>query len=293
MDDAKRFTEAHQGSWREDPISYLELNGGNVSFEKEEFSSEQRRAGLKLAILFDGEFDLAVQEGSASTAFGSYFYLFHGRRPWRLDHRFHAASHIRYLTINIDEEGLGEALTVSGSGLAQECADLDGVSMRRARISADMNVLAAQIMTCPFGGSARSVFLGAKALEITAMAMEHFGDGAHAPAMLSPREIRRLQEAAAFLRERCASPPSLAELARFTGLNVRKLTHGFRCLYGKSVGEYVRDYRMREAWRLLASGASDVTRTAEMIGYTLPHFSSAFQRAYGVSPSTIARKSDN
>nr|WP_321362286.1 AraC family transcriptional regulator [uncultured Hyphomonas sp.] len=293
MDDAKRFTEAHQGSWREDPISYLELNGGNVSFEKEEFSSEQRRAGLKLAILFDGEFDLAVEDGSASRAFGACFYLFHGRRPWRLDHRFHAASHIRYLTINIDEEGLGEGLAVSERGLDQERDDVDGVSMRQAGISAEMNALAAQIMTCPFEGSARSIFLGAKALEITAMAMEHFGEGAQAPTLLSPREIRRLKEAAALLRERCASPPSLAELARFTGLNVRKLTHGFRSLYGKSVGEYVRDYRMREAWRLLVSGASDVTRTAELVGYTLPHFSSAFQRAYGVNPSTIARRSDN
>ena len=83
-------------------------------------------------------------------------------------------------------------------------------------------------------------------------------------------------------------PPTLPELARRAGINVNKLTTGFRQLFGCSVYAFVREQRMAQAHALLAAGEMSVSEAAYACGYTDSHFSKAFQRRYGVLPSALA-----
>ncbi|WP_373745158.1 helix-turn-helix transcriptional regulator, partial [Achromobacter insuavis] len=75
---------------------------------------------------------------------------------------------------------------------------------------------------------------------------------------------------------------------RRAGINVNKLTTGFRQLFGCSVYAFVREQRMAQAHALLAAGAMSVSEAAYACGYTDSHFSKAFQRRYGVLPSALA-----
>ena len=83
-------------------------------------------------------------------------------------------------------------------------------------------------------------------------------------------------------------PPSLDTLASRVGMNPRKLTAGFRKVFGASVFGYLQEYRLREAHRMLCDEEANVSTVAYRVGYSPAHFSIAFRKRYGISPARSA-----
>ena len=55
---------------------------------------------------------------------------------------------------------------------------------------------------------------------------------------------------------------------------------------GRTIVDYLTDYRMKEARKLLEKGGIPVGRVAEMVGYTdQGYFSKCFKKYYGMTPS--------
>ncbi|MFI2238195.1 helix-turn-helix transcriptional regulator [Streptomyces chrestomyceticus] len=99
--------------------------------------------------------------------------------------------------------------------------------------------------------------------------------------------LRRVPEL--LWRERHA-PPTLAELARASSMSVRRLTTGFRALYGTSVMEYHRRHCLDRAAALLVETDWPVSRIAHEIGYaSAGNFGYAFRRDRGTSPARFRR----
>ncbi|TKB55462.1 helix-turn-helix domain-containing protein [Ferrimonas aestuarii] len=102
------------------------------------------------------------------------------------------------------------------------------------------------------------------------------------------RERKQLMEARELLLQDLCCAPTIAELARETGLNQLKLKRGFKLLFGSSIYNLFLQERMNHAKQLLSK--HNVGETAQMLGYSnASHFSKAFQKQYGVCPSE-ARK---
>lgn len=278
--------------WSARPLGSFDINGGEADFVRDARDAETLGAGLKLALVLDGDLMVRAHDGAPERLNGASLCLFVGREPWRLDHQYAAGRTLRYVTLNLGADLLEQEALASGPSLVGTVGD-GPVS---AFISAPPPSIAAigeQILSCPMRGAARDLYLGGKGLELTAMALDHFvrGQARTASTALAAAELRRVVQAREMLDAAPGQAPSLPELARGTGLNVRKLTAGFRALYGMSVAEYLRERRMLEAWRSLSSGACDVTRAAEDAGYALPHFSAAFLRRFGVLPSAVRNRS--
>jgi len=82
---------------------------------------------------------------------------------------------------------------------------------------------------------------------------------------------------------------TIVGLSRFGGINRRKLTEGFRALFGTTVAEYLVMQRMALARQLLEGGVS-VTQASERVGYRdRTSFSRAFSRVTGQTPSAVRR----
>jgi AraC family transcriptional regulator len=97
---------------------------------------------------------------------------------------------------------------------------------------------------------------------------------------LSPWRLKLIDE-----RLRDGGPlPTLSELADHCNLSVRHLTRAFRASRGRSIGDYIAEYRMERAKILLLSGVA-VGSVSEEIGFTSANnFSVTFRRMTGESP---------
>lgn len=270
--------------WTCEAAPGLSVSAGVRSFKDTTEASESLAAGLKLAILFEGNIEVGIKGRTRSSVAGACAHLFASRNDWQIDHRFSANSSFRYLTLHLSADGiadmLGEADIFPGADIAHY----------QSTCPAAISAIAEQILHTPYSGLTRRLHMAGKALELTALALDTLATP-HAftrTALATPSEVRRLHELRDRLDRDYAHAPSLSVLARDSGLNVRKMTAGFRRLYGQSISEYLREIRLREAWRLLSSGLS-VTLTAERVGYTLPYFTTAFRRRYGVIPSNLTR----
>jgi AraC-like DNA-binding protein len=92
--------------------------------------------------------------------------------------------------------------------------------------------------------------------------------------------------ALALLHERPDRPWTLAELARKAGLSRSALAERFTHFVGLPPMQYLTQWRMQVAARLLADGASKVSTVGREVGYdSEAAFSRAFKKATGVPPA--------
>lgn len=164
----------------------------------------------------------------------------------------------------------------------------DRPSLQHVAAPRALQALCTQLDVCPFVGAARELFLSAKALEILAWACEA-AEATSAVETLRPSlaDIERLKKARALLLERLGAPPNLPALAAAVGLNTRKLTDGFQAAFGTTVNDFLQDARLKEAYRLLSSGATNVSEAAHRVGYTPAYFSAVFRKRFGISPRDL------
>ena len=84
--------------------------------------------------------------------------------------------------------------------------------------------------------------------------------------------------------------PPLPELATQLGTNEKRLTRVFQTHTGNTVYKFIREARLHEAKRMLASSAMHIEEVAAAIGFSsAANFSSAFHAYFGCTPSAFRR----
>jgi AraC family transcriptional regulator, transcriptional activator of the genes for pyochelin and ferripyochelin receptors len=146
-----------------------------------------------------------------------------------------------------------------------------------------------QIFHCPYSGVVKQVYLESKALEIFAIQLSHYQNARQSEqsSVLRATDIQRLHQARELLQRQFDTPPSIAALAQQVGLNRRKLTEGFRQLFGTTPFGCLRDYRLEQARSLLIDSEESVEFVMRQVGYCdRSHFATAFRKKFGVNPKT-------
>lgn len=81
---------------------------------------------------------------------------------------------------------------------------------------------------------------------------------------------------------------SLKALARANGLNEYDLKKYFKILFGKTVFELIRETRLIEAKKMIIDQQLSISEITHQVGYkSTQHFSTAFKKKFGYSPSTL------
>ncbi len=94
-----------------------------------------------------------------------------------------------------------------------------------------------------------------------------------------------------WLEARLFEPLRIAELARACHASESTLLRAFRRELGAPPAVYLRQRRLDEALLLLESGRYSATEVALRVGYaTLPAFTVAFQRRFGLPPSRVGKE---
>ena len=110
-------------------------------------------------------------------------------------------------------------------------------------------------------------------------------DATGCPFLEDEDNVEKIKKAKQIVINHMADPPSLQQIADEIVLSVPKLKEGFKHIYGDTVFNFLLDYKLEYARRLLLSKKHNISEISMQIGYsTASHFISAFKKKYGTTP---------
>jgi AraC-like DNA-binding protein len=162
------------------------------------------------------------------------------------------------------------------------------------RILPQMRSAIYQILNNHEYGPLDRVIIDANVTELLALQLRQF-DQREAVTVrsedLSRNAVEQMVEARDRVLASMGDPPTLAELARQVGTNEFSLKRNFKSVFGTTVYGLLLDHKLEHARVLILDTDRPLAEIAREVGYTHPsHFSTAFKKKYGDSPSSLRRK---
>lgn len=171
--------------------------------------------------------------------------------------------------------------------LSESASPEDQLSL--ARIRATSNVIRVGKALIDLDPEATFTSLSAEGHSLTIMtefltALSSSSATSETTLRISKKDVERLEKAKAMIEANYADALTIPKLGREVGLNRRKLTEGFREVFGSTVHDYIVEQRMAAAERLMANGEA-ITEVAFKVGYSSHNsFSRAFKKYFGIPP---------
>lgn len=265
----------------------LSLSAGYFPVPEGERIVGPMRRGLKIAVMLDGRQSLEIDDRPAVLVRGPALLVAANGGDHVQQRTGLSGGVVRCVLMQFDLDFVEREFEAPMQQLfALAGAEDAGIWVRPA--DADLCALALQIAECPVAKPLRRLYLAGKALELTAVALDRIvGQPPLRPARLPARTREQVHAVRDMLVAAMQEPPSLAELARATGLNPTKLTSAFRAEFGDSVFGYLQEQRLQQAHALIAEGEASIAEAAFRVGYTPAHFSGLFRKRFGMSPSAL------
>lgn len=102
--------------------------------------------------------------------------------------------------------------------------------------------------------------------------------------------VSKIKKAKEIIIKQMNNPPSLAELSKKVGLNIKKLKTDFKEYYGVPVFTFLLNYKMERGKEMLKENQLNVNEIASFLGYSSSsHFIAAFKRKFGTTPKQFAK----
>jgi AraC family transcriptional activator of pyochelin receptor len=265
----------------------LTLSAGTFFIREGERVVGPMRPGLKVAVMLEGRQALELDDRPAVLLDGPTVLVAANDGEHVQQRTGLVAGELRYALMQFDFDFVAREFGAEVAKAAMlACSGDAGLWVRPA--GAPIRSLALQMAECPVGEALRPLYLAGKALELGALVLdEMLRERPARPARLNPRLRDQVYAVRDRLLESVQEPPSLAELARLSGLNPTKLTSAFRAEFGASVFEYLQEHRLQQAYDMIASGEASVAVAAFRVGYSPAHFSGLFRKRFGIAPSVL------
>lgn len=154
-------------------------------------------------------------------------------------------------------------------------------------ISPSMAIVLNQIFHYNQNSSIKTLYLKGKSYELLSLFFNTNEDpnAEHCPFLSDEENVLKIKKAKEIIIKNMAEPPSLQALADEVGISLKKLKAGFKEIYGETVFNFLFDYKMEFARKLLDTGSYNVNEVGSKIGYsTSSHFIAAFKKKFGTTP---------
>ncbi|WP_101696414.1 helix-turn-helix domain-containing protein [Clostridium minihomine] len=144
-----------------------------------------------------------------------------------------------------------------------------------------------QIYNCRLPVKSRTLFYESKVMEVLSLIVSDEVMKYETVQMtaLSPYELQKIKEIPQILLEQPFELPSIPALSEMLVMNPKKLTKGFKLVYGDTIFSYHRKLALQRAATMLLSTEKTIHEIAYDSGYSTPsNFCAAFKRQYQVTP---------
>jgi AraC-like DNA-binding protein len=137
-------------------------------------------------------------------------------------------------------------------------------------------------------GIFKSLYIEAKIMEILVSQLQQYVAKSQTTNKQSLKDTDRekLHTVKEVLQNTFLETYSLQSIAKMAGINEFKLKKGFKEIFGNTVFGYLADLKMEYAKEKLVQKRASISEISDEIGFQHPqHFSQAFKKKYGYSPS--------
>lgn len=254
---------------------------------RDNFWSSTAEAGLWLGVVLSGELETNHSTFGKQAWTANSCHAFWSDGDLETEHRPLADDRLTAVFVHVPKAGIEGLIGEDAETIARQFGENPQVQTADAAIRA----ISWQMLGCSLQGPQRRLQLTSRSFDLLARALDDRDTNeiettqTRANAALSMRDIEQLHAARALLLKDLKNPPSTTELAMQIGMNARKLNDGFRQLFGTTTYALVKQNRLEQARTLLEAGGLSVSQIAYAIGYEPPHFSTAFRKRFGVSPT--------
>ena len=166
--------------------------------------------------------------------------------------------------------------------------------LKHEKMTPSMHIAARQIISCPYQGFIRQIYLESKVMELISLKlwqMTSLQKGFDNFSISQVGDTKRIRKAREILTCKMDNPPSLLELAKSVELTHTRLSRGFRELYGTTVFDYLRRQRLEKGRLLLEQDNMNIAEVAYTVGFSSPsHFARDFLRYFGTQPKLYKRE---
>ncbi len=162
-------------------------------------------------------------------------------------------------------------------------------TFRNTEYGLDTAGLVQQILSDDHQGLPHTTFIEAKALEIFSLQLRRWefevsNQGNHSNHHSD--DVAKVIQARNLLVHNLKDAPTIPELAKRSAVNQQKLKQLFKCVFSKTINQYLREERLKTARHLLAADGMSIREVAAQVGYENPsYFARRFKEMFGVYPS--------
>jgi AraC-like DNA-binding protein len=160
------------------------------------------------------------------------------------------------------------------------------------KISNKISLVLNEIKRFDIKSSTKNLFLKAKVYELFSHLYNINTDLniEQCPFLTNEENFKKIKKAKDVIIENMTNPPTLVELSKEINLSLKKLKEGFKKIYGKPVYQFLIEYKMELAKKLLSENSYNVNEVSIKLGYsTASHFITAFKNKYGLTPKNFKK----
>jgi AraC family transcriptional activator of pyochelin receptor len=266
---------------------HILLHSGTLLEQQSAWEDDPLINGIKLAFVHSGEMQCRVTGQAERHIAEPSLCAFSNLGDFAVTHRFKRDTPLRYTILQLESDCQDQHAELFPAALTSRAGQPPKMVIGPAPKL--LLALSTQIATCPLQGATRDLYLAGKAMELIAMSLQHLSDVPSKAVVLrlTRSDIERLHAARDLLISNLPHPPGLDRLAAQVGINTRKLTNGFRQIFGNSVFGWLQEYRLQQAHRMLSTEEANVATIAYRVGYSPAHLSIAFRKRFGISPRAV------
>jgi len=194
------------------------------------------------------------------------------------------SEHIKYICITLDEHYLKENSYIR---------DIFKGNFSKKFYEPNLKSLFLELFNRDYSNKMDKIYLKNRTMQIILYVFEELKKDEIKIEMLNKDDIKRVKKAKIYIQEYFYENITIPLLSKKVALNTTKLKKGFKELFGKTLGEFLRDYRLLKAVEYLKEDIYSVKEVSLKCGYTnQASFSYAFSKKYGIKPKDIQKKSD-
>ena len=268
----------------------------DMTFNAAHTSYGHSEPGLTITALLDagGNGSMVESEATAGSPEIPYkpgiLYVCYSTRPIHGSYVIPAGCHFVFAELRLgykflDRIGFAPLFASANASHPLHRMSGDGVWIGTAEMPNAMQRRISNLIDCGLGAGRNDLTLETRALEMLTATAQLMDASSPSPRRKAGDE-RRLDEARDIVLSDISRHWTIAQLARKTGLNEKKLKTGFKARFGYSVRQFIQRARLTAAHDMLSEGKCSVTEVAFAVGYSNPsYFAELYRREYGVNPS--------